>query len=136
MKLPVNIPVIHMDSPTFVDDFKSAIGLQDGEALEVITPQFERVDEIKVVAIDPKIDFANLHLKDDAELKSLGCGVWDDDYKGTTWIFPREWYAFIPEGLSVIDINGETEQFKAGVTDDDYRFGCLSFGFYKSKKYK
>lgn len=133
INLPANTPVIYMDSPTFADDFKAAIGLQDDEVLEVATPQFERTTAVKVAAIDPQIDYANLNLKTDAELKALGCGVWGSDDKGTTWLFPKEWYAFIPDGLPVVDINGETEPFKAGVTDDDYRFGCLSFGFYKTK---
>jgi hypothetical protein len=95
-----------------------------------------RIFNVAVTAIDPKIDFANLSLKDDAELKALGCCIWDNDDNGTTWLFPKEWYAFIPDGLPVLDINGETESFKSGVTDDDYRFGCLSFGFYKSKETK
>jgi hypothetical protein len=133
IKLPANTPVIYMDSPSFVDDFKAAIGLQDDQALEVATPQFERIDTIKVDVVDPQIDYANLSLKDDADLIALGCGVWDSDDKGTTWLFPKEWYAFIPDGLPVVDINGETSPFKAGVTDDDYRFGCLSFGFHKAK---
>jgi hypothetical protein len=129
----IDTPVIHPYPPSFVGDFKTAIGLQDDEALEITTPQFERIDAVKVVAVDPRIDYANLSLKADFDLEALGCGVWDSDDKGTTWLFPKEWYGFIPDGLPVVDINGETESFKAGVTDADYRFGCLSFGFYKAK---
>jgi len=33
----------------------------------------------------------------------------------------------------VVDIFGEKEKFIKGVTDDDIRFGCLSYGFIQHK---
>jgi hypothetical protein len=44
------------------------------------------------------------------------------------WVFPVEWYPRIPAGLPVVDIFFRVEPFEPGVTDDDYRFGCLSYG--------
>lgn len=44
------------------------------------------------------------------------------------WLFPYQWYPHIPEGMELLDINGETELFKKGVTDDDMRFGVLAYG--------
>lgn len=131
MKLPKGTPVLSMDSPTFAEDFAAAVGLQPGETLEIATPQFERTDGVQVpVSVDFN-DWENLHKKDDKTLRALGFGVWDKTDKGTHWLFPKEWYAIIPDGLMVTGIFGEQEQFQRGITDDDYRFGCLSFGFIK-----
>jgi len=44
------------------------------------------------------------------------------------WLLPGEWYSSIPRGFGIIDIFGTDETFEPGKTDDDIRFGCLSFG--------
>lgn len=129
--LPEGTPILAMDSPTFAEDFANAIGLQPGESIEIMTPQFERVDGVQVPQSVDFGDWENLRTKDDATLRALGFGVWNETEIGKHWLFPKEWYAIIPNGFKVTDINGEDESFKRGVTDDDYRFGCLSFGFIK-----
>jgi hypothetical protein len=134
VKLPENTPILSMDSPTFAQEFADAIGLQPGESIEIVTPQFERTDGMQVPVLVDFSDWQNLHLKDEATLRALGFGVWDEDANGKHWLFPKEWYAIIPNGFMVTDINGEQEPFERGVTDDDYRFGCLSFGFIQTKE--
>ncbi|MFW8696191.1 hypothetical protein, partial [Mesorhizobium japonicum] len=47
-------PILSMDSPTFAEDFAEAIGLQKGESVQFITPQFERTDGVQVPVL---IDF-------------------------------------------------------------------------------
>jgi hypothetical protein len=131
MKLPKDATMLAMDSPTFAEDFAAAIGLQPGEKLEISTPQFERTDNVQVPQSVDFSDWANLRTKDDETLRALGFGVWDKDERGTHWLFPKEWYSVIPNGLIVTDINGEDGPFIRGETDDDYRFGCLPFGFIK-----
>lgn len=131
LNLPEGTPILSMDSPTFVEDFTYAIGLQPGEKLEILTPQFERVDGVQVPKPVDFSDWENLSTQDDATLRALGFGIWEKDEKGTHWLFPKEWYDIIPNGMNVTDINGEVEPFVKGETDDDYRFGCLSFGFIK-----
>lgn len=49
--------------------------------------------------------------------------------KYNLWLFPKEWYNSIPDGLEVIDINGGKEEFKRHETDSDIRFGALAYGF-------
>jgi hypothetical protein len=46
----------------------------------------------------------------------------------TLRLLPGEWYKQIPAGYEIADIFGEREEFAPGITDDDIRFGCLSFG--------
>lgn len=127
--LPEGTPMLDMGSPTFTEDFAAAIGTQPGETIQIITPQFERTDGVQVPVLIDFNDWENLHKKDEATLRALGFGVWDKDENGTHWLFPKEWYSIIPDGFVVTDINGEKEVFKRGQTDDDYRFGCLAFGF-------
>jgi hypothetical protein len=130
MKLPNGTPILAMDSPTFAEDFRKAIGLQPGEALEISGPQFERTDGMQVPMPDLSVaDFQQLATRDEATLKALGLGIWNRDDKGTHWLFPKEWYSRIPDGLEIVSISGERELFKRGETDDDYRFGMLAFGF-------
>lgn len=43
-------------------------------------------------------------------------------------LFPHEWYDLIPDGFMVTGLFGETYPFKKGESDDDRRFGCLSYG--------
>ena len=58
-------------------------------------------------------------------LVKIGMGQWGEH---GLWLFPYQWYDHIPEGMELMCIDGTTEPFKKGVTDDDYRFGCLAFG--------
>lgn len=130
-KLPPGTPVLALDSPTFAEDFAEAIGLQPGETLEIVTPQFDRTDGMQVPSPDfmSVADFEALTTKDAATLKAMGLGIWDKDEKGTHWLYPAEWYSRIPDGLEILSISGDVELFKRGETDDDRRFGMLSFGF-------
>jgi len=44
------------------------------------------------------------------------------------WLIPGEWFDILPNGYEFTDIFGQTEVFDHARTDDDIRFGCLSFG--------
>lgn len=123
-------PILYADSPTFAADFANAIGLQPGEKL-IRTPQFERTDGVQVPVLPDFNDWENLHKRDDTTLLALGFGVWDETEKGKHWLFPKEWYGIIPNGYPIVGISGVRKEFKRGETDDDYRFGCLAFGFIK-----
>lgn len=123
---PVHYPFEHVaDYVVFVD----ATGFNEGDTLEITTPQFEREDGLKVAAPVDFSDWENLHIKDDNTLRAFGFRVWENDEKGKHWLFPKEWYSIIPDGFPIIDISGIKEEFKSGVTDDDCRFGCLAYGF-------
>jgi hypothetical protein len=128
-KMQEEIPVLDMDSPTFIDDLANAIGLQPGEELEIVTPQFDRTDGVQAPLLVDFNDWKSLHKTDEATLIALGFGVWDETEKGKHWLFPKEWYDTIPDGYPITYISGEESTFRRGETDDDYRYGCLAFGF-------
>jgi len=121
--------ILDMDSPTFAEDFRNALGLKEGETLSVITPQFDRTDGLQVPK--PLIDFRELPSLSEETLKAIGCQKWDEADKDgfVTWLYPAEWYDHIPNGTPIVSIFGKAEIFTHGKTDDDRRFGALSFGF-------
>lgn len=119
--------ILFLDDADFARKFSEAIGAKEGDTVEVLTPQFERTDGVVPAIPD---GWERLRTLRSSTLKAIGCGTWDaPDENGTVlMLFPKEWYAHIPEGFLVEDINGEQEAFTPGVTDDDYRFGCLAYG--------
>ena len=124
--------ILDVNSPTFATDLAKEIGPGPHE---IATPQFYRTDGVLVNAPDmSEAEWRSLCSLPPDRLRQLGCQVWSDDAKGTHWLFPAQWYPYIPEGLPVTDINGKTKLFARGLTDDDIRFGALSFGFINAKE--
>lgn len=114
---------------------REAIGAGPEEDVDVVTPQFERGPGEPPPTAAHAIDFEQLRRFDREGLSALGCGQWndpkepDDEFAGKVlMLFPGEWYAMVPEGYEIVDIFNTVEKFQRGVTDDDIRFGCLSFG--------
>lgn len=105
---------------------REAIGADETERVLVRTPQFTRTPNMPDPAAAPAgwAAFTKLYDLNVAQLKALGCGNWD----GGLFLFPSEWYAHIPAGFPVEDINGNVEPFEPGKSDDDIRFGCLPYG--------
>lgn len=127
---PEGTPFLSMDSPTFAEDFAQAVGLQPGEKLEIITPQFHRTDGLPISAPDLTPDeWSNLGKLPLSRVRQMGCQVWEDDAKGIHWLFPAQWYPHIPNGTKILTISGEEAIFVRGETDDDMRFGALAYGF-------
>jgi len=132
LNLPEGTPMLSMDSPTFANDLAAALGIDPGESIQIMTPQFDRTDGIQVpVPMFSPNQWANLYRMEETTLRELGIGIWDKNDEGTHYLFPKEWYGIIPNGLMVKMIDGEEIPFEPGVTDDDSRFGCLAFGFFK-----
>jgi len=112
------IQIMSMDE--FKEYFKS-LG-----PVEITTPQFERTSGIDPVLPTPDSGwFDRLKTLPPENLKAIGMQEWDKGH----WLYPHEWYAFIPVGYIITDINGNDEAFIPGITDDDKRFGCLPYGF-------
>lgn len=116
---------------------RAAIGASPDEEIHVTTPQFER-EPGRPGPASPPTDWESLKMLDAQALKELGLRPWgcpeDSDgvertEQGCLWLFPGEWYSTIPAGLKVVTILFEDKMFISGETDDDIRFGCLSFGF-------
>lgn len=98
--------------------------------IQISGPQFERTDKLAVYedAAPQGVEWETLDTWPTSRLKALGCKLWDEGTTHELWLFPEQWYLFIPEGFVVTFIDGTSEPFKPGVTDDDIRFGCLPFG--------
>lgn len=120
--------ILDADAPDFAEQFREAIGVKPGEPIEIITPQFTRTDGI--VPPIPQINWTELAAMAPDTLKAMGCCKWDEPDKNgqCLWLLPGEWYDYVPEGFPLVCIDGTTEPFKRGETDDDTRFGCLAYG--------
>lgn len=116
------------DTNPIAKKIRDLLGVGDFDEVGVVLPQFERIDG-KVITYVPTTVAEYDALKSAPEniLKDIGLGQWDEKI----WLYPAEWYEYIPEGYEVVDICGETEKFQRGVTDDDRRCGCLAFGLSK-----
>jgi len=126
--------VLDMDDPHFAEKFREAAGVRPDEPLEIVTPQFERVDG--VVPAVPQINFANLPTLADETLRQMGCQKWDEPNAAgeTLWLYPAEWYGLIPDGTPIVTISDRRELFKRGETNDDMRYGALAYGFMKKAR--
>lgn len=60
------------------------------------------------------------------QLIAAGFRRWSPNSK--LYLIPAKYYDIIPDGFAVTTISGNVEKFKHGETDDDQRFGCLSYG--------
>lgn len=120
--------VLNLNDPDFVEKFREAVGLKQGEKLQIMMPQFKRTDGLQVPL--PQVDFAKLHELSEETLMAIGCARWDEpDANGDTlWLLPYEWYDHIPEGFMLTCIDGKDEPFQRGVTDNDMRCGVLAYG--------
>ena len=105
---------------------RTALGVGDFEPVRVMTSQIERSDG-KVITYFPKTveEFDNLKKAPHDVLIDIGVSLFESGH----YLYPGEWYDFIPEGYEVITIFNETELFERSKSDDDTRYGCLSYGF-------
>lgn len=61
------------------------------------------------------------------EAKELRFGRWSDEFPDL-WLFPLWLVPIIPEGMEVIDINGNKFNYEKEKADNDIRFGCVAYG--------
>jgi len=122
--------ILDASDKNFVEDLKKAIGLKDGETLQISTPTFNRTDGRLVTYLPntPQEYDAIKNLSPES-LKKVGCQIWDKENGKTHWLYPCEWYEHIPDGTEVVSISGNTDIFFKEKTDDDRRYGVLAFGF-------
>lgn len=96
--------------------------------IHITGPQFERTDGIKPIQLYPNENesfFDALKSMPHETLIQIGLQLWEEGH----YLYPAEWYDFIPDGYMVDSILGNQKPFKHGETDNDMRFGALSFGF-------
>ena len=107
-------------------NMEELIAFLNQPGVSVSTPQFERTDG--VVPVLPEggaMWFDKLKGLSHETLKAVGMGVWEPGH----YLYPAEWYDFIPEGYVVTDIFGEEKPFERGVTEYGKRYGVLPYGF-------
>ena len=129
-----------------VNELLDVVNLKKDDTINIMTPQFEREYKLTIDFKPENSDELKLLIKTcpaDILLK-IGLRKWTNyeeikndknNYlnKGEIhYLFPGEWYNLIPDGFEVTGIFGRKYLFKNGKTDDDIRFGCLSFGFVRS----
>lgn len=117
---------LFLNDPNFPEKLNLALGLEEGDTIQIILPQFDRVDGKVVEEPDEFIDVEELKQKTEEELEALGLDKWSDETN--LWLFPAEWYNKIPNGTVLYDIFDEELIFEKDVTDDDTRFGLLAYG--------
>ena len=116
------------DTNPIAKKIRDMLGVGDYEDVGVVLPQFERTDGKTITYVPTTVaEYDALKKAPEDILKDIGLVNWD----GKIWLYPAEWYDYIPEGYEVTNIRGETENFQKGVTDDDIRFGCLAYGLMK-----
>jgi hypothetical protein len=105
---------------------RDAIDADPGDKIVIKTPTFERQDG-REPAEPPLTESAWEEIRNlsEEELVELGLQNWDGDL----YLLPAEWYPHIPEGVELTTILGEQIEFEPGETNNDRRFGCLSYGF-------
>ena len=104
--------------------------------IKIITPQFTRPSNWTPPQTAPS-NFEVLHTMSKSALHELGLCAWgrEEDAHGNEipfskmlMLFPGEWYWAIPTGFDIVTIFFKPEKFQPGITDNDIRFGCLSYG--------
>ena len=105
---------------------RQAIGADDYEEVEVVLSPHEREDGRMVVYYPTTIEeYDRLKTLPKKLLLDIGLGQWEEGH----WLYPWEWYDYIPEGYTITGINGNNEPFQHGKKDNDKRFGLLPYGF-------
>lgn len=109
---------------------REALGVGQDDVVQVVTPQFERTDGIEVTVRPQSAEHLDkLKALPHEDLCRIGVGVWMRGADWTHYVFPGEWYDYIPPGYIITGICGDDEPFVPGETDDDIRFGCLAYGW-------
>lgn len=73
-------------------------------------------------------DFHILRKMKQADLLKIGMQIWDVRNQKALFLFPVEWYDYIPDGFTIYDIFGEREKFSRASHKKEQRFGCLPYG--------
>lgn len=74
--------------------------------------------------LEKHIDFTKLTVE---QAKELRFQKWSEE-QPKLWLFPLYLVPIIPEGLEVVDINGEKYKYEKDTADNDIRFGCVAYG--------
>ncbi|HDY66219.1 MAG TPA: hypothetical protein ENH85_00355 [Candidatus Scalindua sp.] len=122
--------ILDASDDSFIDDLTRAMDIKPDDKINIITPQFERTDGRVILYLpNTPAEYEALKKMSEENLRKMGCQLWDNENGVKHWLYPHEWYGYIPNGTEIINISGKKELFEQGKTDDDIRFGALSYGF-------
>jgi len=76
----------------------------------------------------PEVPFNEVKNLPKETLHALGCRLFNTTKAGELWLFPGEWFAYLPPGLEIVNIFGMRLNFDPKTDDSDTRMGCLAFG--------
>lgn len=130
-----------------INELMDALGIKKGDKIEFTGSQHYRDYklEINFIPQDKQELEAIIATASDENLMKMGVCLWttyNSEVEDETplhkmylnkdqkhFLFPSEWYNYIPDGFEIVDIFGKKEKFQKGITDNGKSFGCLAFGF-------
>ena len=95
------------------------------ESLDTFMKEFKEAGEF---------DFDKIGELDGDLLYDIGFKVWSEMEDGDLWVFPLWMFDYIPKGMKLVSIGGETIEFDPETTDNDNRFGCIAYGLVLPKE--
>lgn len=124
--------ILNINDPEFVDKFTKKIGVKPGDSIRLIIPPHERGNTGPYNGYVPQNEEELNAVKAFSKevLFEIGCREFHVDLDGfTLWLYPGEWFDYIPKNYEVDCISGETLKWDSKECDNDIRFGCLAYGF-------
>jgi len=111
------------------------LGVGPYDPVGIATPQFHRVDGIVPRRAPGTAEgFDKMMRLPHDVLVRIGVSVWASGEGWMHYLFPGEWYDYIPEGYMVMAINDKNKAFVHGQTDNDIRYGMLPYGWIRGVK--
>ncbi len=122
--------VLDANDPNFADKLAQALGVGKGGEIEITTPVHNRTDGVIVSYLPNTLqEYQKMHELSEETLLKIGCQLWDEEGGVRHWLYPKEWFNYIPDGFEVYDICGKVHMFNRSNFSDDARYGALAFGF-------
>ena len=83
---------------------------------------------------DGGFEFDKIGELDGTLLYDMGFRVWCEMGEGDLWCFPLWMFNYIPKGMKLTCIFGDTVEFDPETIDKDTRFGCIAYGLVLPKE--
>jgi len=113
------------DTNPIAKKIRDFLGVGDFDEVGCVLSQLERIDGKTITYVPTTVaEYDALKNAPENILEDIGLGQWDEKI----WLYPVEWYDYIPEGYEIVDISGKTEKFQKDITYNEKRYGCLPFG--------
>lgn len=115
-----NFETVNIDDP----ELNEKLGFDKDTIIEIVTPQFDRIDGREVSSNISSEEILSLHTKSKDELLNLGLLNWN----GYIWLIPGEWYSILPVGMQLHCIDESIVTVGTDYIDNDTRMGVLAYG--------